>query len=129
MKRTKKSSRSKLKKVLDTLCSKATRKKYPRCIVCGREDGLSAHHCIKRKGQTDGVRWLEFNLVSLCYNCHMNKVHGNQGDAVWMSKYLEILHSLIPDYEWENVVQIGNRPNKFSIADLKDLVVNGWWAK
>lgn len=120
-------SRKAVKKKLDVLCSRAIRAIYPRCVVCGRTDGLSAHHCIKRKGQSDGVRWLRWNLVSLCYNCHINKVHGRQSDAVWMERYLEILHGLIPDVEWENVVQIGNEVNKFSTSDLRDAVVNGWW--
>lgn len=116
-----KSTRARLEKKLDTLWSLLVRRKYPACIVCGKTEGLNAHHCIKRKAQSKGVRWLINNGVSLCWDCHFNYVHGQRADKPWWDRYIALLDKLIPKEEQEKIIQIGNQVNKFSILDLETL--------
>jgi hypothetical protein len=123
-----KSTRKKLKDALDKLWSIAIRNKYKnRCVICGKSTTLSAHHVIVRKAQTDGVRWLEWNGIPLCYLCHIVKYHGQQADKGWHENFIQIVDSLIPQPEQRNVREIGHRINKFSLDDLRDLIKNGWW--
>jgi hypothetical protein len=125
-----KTARAKLKKLLDTLWSIAIRALYGnKCIVCGKTNNLAAHHCIVRKAQSDGVRWLKFNGVPLCWDCHMNHVHGNRADKAWLENYLRILDRLIPQQEQDKIRSIGHGITKYSIDDLRELVKTGWWAK
>jgi len=124
-----KSPRAKLVKLLDSVWSKAIRKKYGRCVVCGSKDNLHSHHCIVRKAQSQGVRWLEFNGVPLCCGCHLYKYHGQQADKEWHEKFIEILNSLIPHEKQEEIRKIGHGITKYSIDDLRELVTKGWWAK
>lgn len=123
-----KSTRTKLKDAIDKLWSLAIRKMYGnRCIICYRTTTLSAHHVIVRKAQTDGVRWLKYNGIPLCYVCHIQKYHGQQADKDWHEIFIRRVNELIPMEEQEKVKEIGHRINKFSLDDLRDLIKNGWW--
>lgn len=125
--RKKKSTRSKLVDKLDSLWSLAIRKLYPKCVICGKDYGLSAHHCIVRKAQSIGVRWLKFNGITLCYDCHINHVHGQRADKAWLENYIYILDMFIPKEEQEKIRAIGHTTTKYSIQDLEELVKTGWW--
>ena len=115
--------RKKLIKKLDTLWSMAVRARYPRCILCGSSQTLSSHHCIVRKGQSVGVRWLVDNGVTLCFSDHICKLHGPQGgDKVFMDRYISILNDLISQDKQQEIVDIGHRINKMSVWDMQELV-------
>ena len=117
----KKNPRKALKAKLDKLWSAVIRKKYPRCVVCGKSDNLNAHHCIVRKAQSDGVRWLVENGVSLCVGCHLFKLHGQQADKAWLENYLCIINDLVSETQQELIQEIGHKINKFSIDDLEQI--------
>ena len=115
--------RKKLIKKLDTLWSIAVRTRYPKCVVCGKEP-TQAHHCITRKAQSMGVRWIVKNGVGLCYPCHIHKLHGQQGDKMFLDRYVAILNELIDAGEQEAIREIGHKINKMSVADLQQLVTD-----
>jgi len=110
-----------LKNKLDKLWSEAVRQRYPRCIVCGAQP-TQAHHCIVRKAQSMGVRWLIDNGVGLCYVCHIHKLHGSQGDKEWLDRYIAALNLLIPADVQQDIMGIGHRANKYSMDDFRELV-------
>lgn len=112
----------KLKKQLDKAWSLAVRRKYPRCVVCGRRP-TQAHHAIMRRAQSLGVRWLLSNSVGLCYVCHIHKLHGSSGDKQFLDRYMAILNDLIPADEQQNIIDIGHRVNKFSVQDLEQMLL------
>lgn len=117
----KKNPRKALKAKLDKLWSAVVRKRYPRCVICGKSENLNAHHCIVRKAQSDGVRWLPSNGVTLCVNCHLFKLHGQQADKAWLENYLCIVNNLVCDEAQKMIQDIGHRVNKFSIDDLEQI--------
>jgi hypothetical protein len=117
----KKTPIQKIKAKLDKVWSLAVRRKYPRCIVCGKEP-TQAHHAIVRRAQSLGVRWMVSNGVGLCYVCHIHKLHGNQGDKLFLDRYMALLNDLIPDDEQQNIIDIGHRVNKYSIGELEDML-------
>lgn len=65
----------KLKKQCDELWSKAVRTRDGMCILCGKREGLNAHHWIKSKAQGNLQRHNVKNGVTLCMPCHIYKVH------------------------------------------------------
>jgi hypothetical protein len=117
----KRNPRKTLKNKLDKLWSAAVRRKFPRCVVCGREP-TQAHHCIVRKAQSLGVRWLLSNGIGLCTICHLYKLHGSQGDKQFLDRYLAILNEVVPANEQSNIQQIGHRSNKFDVSQLEEMV-------
>ena len=64
-----------LKKKCDELWSKAVRLRDGRCLLCGKTDGLAAHHYIHTKGSSLHHRFNVKNGITLCYACHIHKVH------------------------------------------------------
>lgn len=68
---------SKLKKELDTLWSLAVRHRDNKCVMCGATENLQAHHWIRTKAQGNTTRWDIRNGASLCYCCHIHKIHSN----------------------------------------------------
>ena len=64
-----------LKTKCDKLWSEAVRTRDGECILCGKKDGLAAHHWIHSRAQGNQHRWNVKNGVTLCYACHIYKVH------------------------------------------------------
>ena len=70
-----KKSIAQLRKEADKLASEVVRKRDGRCLMCGATDNLQAHHFIITKGASTKHRWDLRNLITLCYPCHIHKVH------------------------------------------------------
>ena len=66
---------SQLRKEADKLVSEVVRLRDKRCLLCGTTENLQAHHFIVTKGASTKHRWDLRNLISLCYPCHIHKVH------------------------------------------------------
>ena len=116
--------RSKLVKRLDNLWSRAIHAKFKnRCIMCGATGILHAHHCIVNKGRGGfGVRWLILNGVLLCPGCHLFKIHHGQADKFWVDRYVALLNEIVPAAEQQNILEISRHINKFSTAELQEMV-------
>ena len=64
-----------LKKKCDELWSKAVRLRDGRCLLCGKTDGLAAHHYIQSRARSLLHRHNVKNGITLCFACHIYKVH------------------------------------------------------
>ena len=64
-----------LRKMADNLASEVVRLRDRRCLMCGKTENLQAHHFIVTKGSSTKHRWNLHNLLTLCYSCHIHKVH------------------------------------------------------
>ena len=83
----------KLKAKLWKEVSLYVRKRDKKCLLCGKEfplEKLSAHHYIHTDASSPKYRYEPKNLVSLCYTCHIHKIHGGS-----MSHILELEKNLI----------------------------------
>ena len=73
---------SRLIKKADEIASRIVRKRDGCCLLCGKKksesEPLQAHHYIITKGRSTKHRWNLKNLVSLCYPCHLFKMHSTQ---------------------------------------------------
>ena len=65
----------KLKKQLDALWSKRVRERDGKCMMCSSTEKLQAHHYIKCKSRSLKYRWDIRNGITLCFTCHLYKVH------------------------------------------------------
>jgi hypothetical protein len=65
----------KLKKQLDALWSKKVRDRDKKCLMCGSTKNLQAHHYLKSKARSIKYRWDTRNGITLCFTCHLYKVH------------------------------------------------------
>ena len=101
------------KKRLDIICSEVIRKRDKRCLVCGRSDHLQAHHAIKRKHGGGVTRWVLKNLVTLCYGCHIGKLHGSS-DSDFLEEYLAKLDKKIPEVNRLRIRRMANRKYNFN---------------
>lgn len=66
---------SALKKKCDELWSKAVRLRDGRCLLCGKTEGLNAHHYIQSRARSLTHRHNVKNGIALCFACHIYKVH------------------------------------------------------
>lgn len=64
-----------LKKKCDELWSKAVRLRDGRCLLCGKTDGLNAHHYVQSRARSLTHRHNVKNGITLCFACHIYKVH------------------------------------------------------
>lgn len=110
-----------LKNKLDKAWSLAVRAAFPRCIVCGGAP-TQAHHAIIRKARNLTTRWMPSNGVGLCFYCHKFKLHGSQGDKVFLDRYISVVNDLIPAEEQQNIIDLGNTPAKYSLAELEEIL-------
>ena len=107
------------KKRCHDLWSKAVRARdNNRCILCGKTEGLNAHHWIVHAAGSLGTRFLLGNGVALCYGCHIFKVHA-RGDAQYMDQIKSyMIPKFISQEEYEIIKIKGNQICKMGLDDL-----------
>ena len=64
-----------LKKEADALWAWQVKGRDVKCVLCGSVEKLHAHHWYKAKSRSLKYRWDVRNGVTLCYACHLLKVH------------------------------------------------------
>lgn len=93
-----------LRKIADDLASQVTRLRDKRCLMCGATEGLQAHHFIVTKGASTKHRWDLRNLISLCYPCHIHKVHSTASlKWVGLLKKSAILNGICTEQDIEEI--------------------------
>ena len=95
---------SQLRKIADNLASEVVRLRDGRCLMCGAKDNLQAHHFIVTKGASTKHRWDLRNLISLCYPCHIHKVHST-ASLKWIGvlKKSAILNGICTEKDIEEI--------------------------
>lgn len=93
-----------LKRQADDLASEIVRKRDGRCMMCGKRENLQAHHFIITKGASTKHRWDLRNLITLCYSCHIHKVHST-ASLKWISilKKSAILNKICTEQDIEEI--------------------------
>lgn len=102
-----------LKKKCDELWSKCVRLRDGRCLLCGKTDGLAAHHYIHTKGSSLHHRFNVKNGITLCYACHIHKVHTKATLAI-----LEEVKKAAVMYGVATAKEIEELSNDHSLAKL-----------
>ena len=97
----------KVAKECQRLCYAIVKNRDKECQLCGKKDNLHQHHILS-KGRHFAVRYDPDNIITLCYYCHLIKVHseGNQelglyliskhGQA-WFDKLRAKAKQIVPD--------------------------------
>ncbi|MDR1434732.1 Cas8a1 family CRISPR/Cas system-associated protein, partial [Candidatus Endomicrobiellum devescovinae] len=65
----------KIKKELDAIWAKKVRERDKKCLMCGKTETLQAHHFLKSRARSIKYRWDMRNGITLCYTCHLYKIH------------------------------------------------------
>lgn len=95
---------SQLRKEADKLASEVVRKRDGRCLMCGTTENLQAHHFIVTKGASTKHRWDLRNLISLCYPCHIHKVHSTASlKWVGLLKKSAIINGICTEQDIEEI--------------------------
>ena len=106
------------KRRMDALWSNLVRLRDTHCLVCGTTENLQAHHAIVTKAHSNATRWDTRNGVTLCYRCHICKLHGSS-DKVFLQEYLEKLNEKISQETQDDIRIKSNGIVKDSQANLK----------
>ena len=108
-------------KVLPALWSIRIRKRDGnRCIMCGKsseEVALNAHHWIVPAGRSLRTRFILDNGVSLCYACHIFKVH-KDGAAQHMDAIRLYMRRFVSEERYEEIKRMGNDPWQPTLEDF-----------
>ena len=120
----KKSNKQKLIKKLDELTSKVVRQRDKKCLLCGNTETLQAHHYIVTKGRSTKYRWDLRNLITLCYACHLYKVHSTASiQYIDMVKKSAIQNKIVTEQELEEIKNDFTLAN-FNMSDLETIKEN-----
>lgn len=97
-----------LVKEADNLASQVVRKRDGRCLMCGKppseKEHLQVHHFIITKGASTKHRWDLRNLITLCYCCHIHKVHSTASlKWVGLLKKSAILNGICTEQDIEEI--------------------------
>lgn len=120
----KKSKRQKLMDDLDKACSEYVRKRDNKCILCGahKDDykSLQSHHWIVPRARSLKYKFDPRNCVSLCYGCHILKIH-NQPTVALIDELKEkaMLAGVCTREEVEEIKEGSYEIVKFGIGELE----------
>lgn len=122
-----KNNRAKLIKQLDEICSQVVRKRDNKCILCGGYYGehnkLQHHHWILSRGQSNKYRWDTLNGVSLCYSCHIHKIHQHPTVPLLEELKNRIIFAGIATQEDIDRISSDRGTYKYSIPELEEKLI------
>lgn len=122
--RKKKTSRQRMIAKLDKLASEVVRLRDGKCLLCGNTETLQAHHYIVTKGKSTKFRWDIRNLITLCYACHLYKVHSTASiQFIDLVKKAAIINRIATAEEIEEIKSDFSIAN-FSADELKQIEQN-----
>ena len=111
-----------LRKMADNLASEVVRLRDRRCLMCGKTENLQAHHFIVTKGSSTKHRWDLHNLLTLCYSCHIHKVHST-ASLKWIRvlKNAAIMNRVCTEQDIEDISK-DIEPMKLSKGLLENII-------
>ena len=110
-----------LRNKCDKLWSEAVRTRDGECILCGRKDTLQAHHWIHSRAQGNNTRWDVKNGVTLCYACHIHKVHQYASTSIFEQlKRAAFTRGIVTPAEYEAIAN-NHAIAKYGVADFEQI--------
>lgn len=119
--------RNKMLKTLDELCSKYVRNRDKKCILCGGYVGevnkLQSHHWIVSRARSLKYRFDPRNCVSLCYGCHILKVHKNPTVGL-LNELTEraVVNGVVTRDDIEEISGSSNIPYKMNLTEIEERI-------
>lgn len=117
-----------IKKLLSVEWSLAVRERdHHRCLMCGKMDHLSAHHWLIRKGHSLALAFAIDNGATLCYGCHLGKIH-RDGDGLFAMMLFDKMREIVGQDAIDNMKECAAHPAPVPLEDLEmmlaDFIVN-----
>ena len=104
----------KLQKEADRLLQEWVKKKYPKCLVCGKKTHCG-HHFFP-KSLSSALRYLVQNLIPLCVGCHFK--HHFQNDPT-----IHVTILLKKGWVWYNeLLKLKKQKPKINIAYYEEII-------
>jgi len=119
MKRKKLTPMPKLLKKVQVAWGAFIRARDKECAVCFRQDTLQAHHCIVPKNKGNSTRFLEDNGITLCYSCHIGKVHGGTERRFWYDHLNRIIDIKVPKKRQDEIIALSYEIRKYDRTELE----------
>lgn len=108
-----------LKNKCDKLWSEAVRTRDGECVLCGKREGLAAHHWVHSKAQGNMHRWNVKNGITLCFACHIYKVHTYaSADILDQLKGAAFARGILTPEELEAIAN-DHQIAKFGVEDME----------
>ena len=116
-----------IKKELSALWSNAVRDRDGRrCLMCGKAENkaeglvLNAHHWRHRKGHSLALAFDVRNGATLCYGCHIGRLH-RDGDGAFILRFLSLMVDKIGAADCADMDEIARHPRPVSLEELGDI--------
>ena len=102
-----------VKKQLAVLWSLAVRRRDGgRCVMCGKAEGLNAHHWRYRKSHSLALAFNPANGATLCaYPCHLGRIH-HDGDGAFVARFFEVMRQKLGDAVIAEMDEIAKPPHQ-----------------
>lgn len=111
---------SKVKKALhDDWSLRVKQRDGWKCLLCGGEELLTAHHWYFTSQRGHAARYCVDNGASLCFTCHIREVHENPGWAT-VDAVRRAVIAKSPDFDEKNI-------RNLSFVDLTTTVIRSMW--
>ena len=114
-----------IKKEISVLWSKTVRDRDGRkCLMCGKVEDydngviLNAHHWRHRKGHSLALAFDIRNGATLCYGCHIGRLH-RDGDGAFILCFLSMMSDKIGAADCADMDEIARHPRPVSLEDLE----------
>lgn len=92
-----------------------------RCLLCGSEGRVEAHHGIVPRGNCVGPHWFFIdNGFSLCYLCHQI-VHTRRGDKVALERWLALVDSMVNKERQEEMIRAKHTTPQYRLDDYEGI--------
>jgi hypothetical protein len=122
------SERKKLTDELDKLCSLYVRNRDRKCILCGGHveeiKSLQSHHWIVSRARSLKYRFDPRNCVSLCYACHILKIHNNPTISLLEDlKTRALIEGVVTEEDIQEIKENSRFTYKMSIDELRTRIM------
>lgn len=91
-----------------------------KCVICGSDKTLQAHHCFVRAALSLRTRFILDNGICVCYKCHLVQIH-KYGEKRFLEKYIKVLDERVPYFRQMEIYRIAENKEPVTIEELQDI--------
>ena len=110
-----------LKKLIHDKWSKIVRLRDTYCVLCGGSSGLNAHHWIVNAGRSLAARFCLGNGVTLCYACHIFKVHATAASVYIDQLKAYMVPRFISEEQYQEIAALVSKTADYTLEELQAL--------